>query len=207
MRSLIRCFLAVALASFLVGLVSCAKNEARTLPEPSAASLVASAPADVAPTSAASAAAASTPAASTPASAAPAPTGIATADGETAGVTATVKELKRSSGGTVSLKLVITNGSEKKLKTGYDFGDPDNQVRDFNSIGGVHLIDPVGKKKYFVARDSKGKCVCSQEIKGIDPGASINVWAKFAAPPAEVQKVSVIVPHFSPMDDVAIGGE
>lgn len=202
MRSLIRSFLAIAVASLLVGLASCAKNEATTLPEPVAASPVASTLADVAPTSAASATAASTPA-----SAAPAPTGIASADGEIAGVTATVKELKRSSGGTLSLKLVITNGSAKELGTGYAFGDPDNQIRDFNSIGGVHLIDPVGKKKYFVARDSNGKCVCSQEIKDIAPGASINVWAKFAAPPAEVQKVSVIVPHFSPMDDVAIGGQ
>jgi hypothetical protein len=101
----------------------------------------------------------------------------------------------------------MTNASDKKLDTGYAFVDPDNEVRDFNSIGGVHLIDPVGKKKYFVARDSEGKCVCSQGIKDIAPGASVNVWAKFAAPPAEVQKVSVIVPHFSPMDDVAIGGE
>jgi hypothetical protein len=142
-----------------------------------------------------------------PAATAPAPAGIATADGETAGVTATIKELKRSSGGTVSLKLVITNGSQKQLGTGYAFVDPDNEIRDFNSIGGVHLIDPVGKKKYFVARDSEKKCVCSQGVKDIAPGASINVWAKFAAPPAEVQKVSVIVPHFSPMDDVAISGE
>ena len=34
---------------------------------------------------------------------------IAKADGETPGVTATITELKRSSGGTVLLKFVITN--------------------------------------------------------------------------------------------------
>lgn len=186
----------------LATLASCARKETAPSPEPSAAAPAASASAPVVT--------ASTPASATPTPAAPAappPAGIATADGETPGVTATIRELTRSSGGTVSLKLVITNGSDKNVATGYSFVEPGNDVRDFNSIGGVHLIDPVGKKKYFVARDSEGKCVCSQGIKDIPPGASVNVWAKLAAPPAGVQKVSVIVPHFSPMDDVAIGGE
>ena len=197
-----RTFRASTLAPVLLlaTLASCARKETAPSPEPSAAAPTASAPVVTA----------STPVTAAPAPAAPAalvPSGIATADGEAPGVTATIKELKRSSGGTVSLKLVITNGSDRNVATGYSFVDPDNEGRDFNSIGGVHLIDPVGKKKYFVARDAEKKCVCSQGIKDIPPGASVNVWAKFAAPPAEVQKVSVIVPHFSPMDDVAIGGE
>lgn len=135
------------------------------------------------------------------------PAGIASADGEAAGVTATIKELKRSSGGTVSLKFVITNGSDTSVSAGYNFGDPANSVVDYGSIGGVQLIDPVGRKKYVVARDSEQKCVCSQGVRDIAPGASVNLWAKFAAPPLDVQKVSVIIPHFSPMDDVPIGGE
>lgn len=187
-------------AFLVITLASCTKKEVTTSTETSVAAPVAPAPAD---TVAMSATAAPPPAVAT---AAPAE-GIATADGETSGVTATIKELKRSSGGTVSLKLVITNGSQKKIDTGYSFGDPDNHILDFNSVGGVQLIDPVGKKKYFVARDSEKKCVCSQGVKDIDPGASVNVWAKFPAPPSEVQKVSVIVPHFSPMDDVPISGE
>jgi hypothetical protein len=187
-------------ALLFLAVVSCAKKETTVKTESSAPPPVASAP-DTAPSS--------PPVASPTAAApvAPAVTGIATADGETPGVTATIMELKRSSGGTVSLKLVIANGSQQKLSTGYAFADPDNQIIDISSIGGVHLIDPVGKKKYFVARDSEKRCVCSQKIHDIDPGASVNVWAKFAAPPPDVQKVSVIVPHFSPMDDVVISGE
>lgn len=187
----------VVCMSFLVALASCAKKEA---PAEQAAAV----PAAAAPAEAAAPAPVAAPAAA-PAVAVPA--GIASADGETSGVTATVRELKRTSGGTVSLKLVITNGSAKELDTGYAFVDPDNEVRDFNSIGGVQLIDPVGKKKYFVARDAENKCVCSQGVKGIAPGASVNLWAKFPAPPPDVQKISVIIPHFSPMDDVPIGGE
>lgn len=202
MPSLNRSFLALILvfASLLLALASCAKKETTTSSETAAAVPVTSAPVD---TAAATAAATPAPAPSV----AVAPAGIATADGETSGVTATVRELKRASGGTISLKLVITNGSDKELDTGYAFADPDNSGLDYNSIGGVQLIDPVGRKKYFVARDAAKKCVCSQGIKGIDPGASINVWAKFPAPPLDVQKISVIIPHFSPMDDVPISGE
>lgn len=147
------------------------------------------------------------PAATVPATTAAPPAAaaaIATADGETPGVTVAIKELKRASGGTLSLKFVITNGSDKKIPAGYQFVDPDHQVADFDSVGGVQLIDPVGKKKYFVARDTEGKCICSRGLKDIAKGASINAWAKFPAPPDDVQKISVIIPHFSPMDDVPI---
>jgi hypothetical protein len=184
-------FRRVAYLIFLLPLAFCGKQE------PSSA-----APAAPPPAASSAAAPAAPPPAPTPAPAAGA--AIATADGEKAGVTASLKELKRMSGDTISLKLVITNGSDKRLGVGYDFGDRDHEVIDFASVGGVQLIDPVGKKKYFVARDTEGKCVCSRGLKDIDAGASLNVWAKFPAPPEDVQKISVIIPHFSPMDDVPI---
>jgi hypothetical protein len=33
----------------------------------------------------------------------------------------------------------------------------------------------------------------------------MTLWARFPAPPAGVQKVSVVIPHFLPIDDVPIG--
>jgi hypothetical protein len=179
---------------------ACAKPESASAPSPDAAKTPAPTATSAAETSAATSATSGTAPAPTPAAGG----AIATADGETAGVTATVKELKRSSGGTVSLKFVITNGSNKKLYFGYDFGDPGYHIGDNGSIGGVQLIDPVGKKKYFVARDSEEKCVCSRGLHDMDTGASVNMWAKFPAPPNDVQKISVVIPHFSPMDDVPI---
>ena len=134
-----------------------------------------------------------------------APAGIASADGETSGVKVVVQELKRTSGGTVSLKFTITNGSEKEVGAGYNFADKDHEIIDHGSVGGVQLVDEAGKKKYFVVRDTGGKCVCSQDVKGIKPGDTANLWARFPAPPDTVQKITVIVPHFQPMDDVPIG--
>jgi hypothetical protein len=38
----------------------------------------------------------------------------------------------------------------------------------------------------------------------VEKGAKVNLWAKFAAPPANVEKVTVVVPDFQPIDGVPI---
>ena len=151
-----------------------------------------------APTTAASPAPAPPPPAAARAAA------IATADGETSGVRAEVTELRRASGGTVSLKFAMINDSEGAVSFGYTFVDSGHGVADYGGIGGIHLIDPVGRKKYFVARDSESKCVCSQKVADIPKGGRANLWAKFPAPPDDVPRISIVIPHFSPMDDVPL---
>ena len=192
----------VASLLLLLASLACAKKET-TEPSATAANAPAATTTTSTTASAAPAAPAAAPAAAA-ASASPAVAGIATSDGEVPGVAVTVKELKRDSGGTVSLKFVIVNNSDKSVGFGYNFGDPDHEIKDHGSVGGVHLIDPVGKKKYFVARDADSKCICSQGMHDIEKGQSANAWAKFPAPPDDVQKISVVIPHFSPMDDVPI---
>ncbi len=127
---------------------------------------------------------------------------LATTDGENPGIKVEVVELKRVSGGTVNLKFVLINDGEKSLDFGYAFGD--GSTIDFGSIGGVHLIDAAGKKKYFVIRDSEKKCLCSQGLKSVASKSRMNLWAKFPAPPDSVEKITVVIPHFMPMDDVPI---
>jgi hypothetical protein len=111
---------------------------------------------------------AAAPAAAAPAAAAPAgAAAIATADGETSGLRVEVTELKRASGGTVNLKFAMINGTGQPHDFSYSYGDGSHGATDYNAIGGVHLIDQVGKKKYFVARDSESKCVCSRGLAPI----------------------------------------
>lgn len=129
---------------------------------------------------------------------------IATADGDLPGIRVEIQELKRMSGDTLSLKFAMINDSDKELSFGYEFGDPDHSIKDFGGIGGIHLIDAVGKKKYFIARDTENTCVCSRNVPKITPKSRANLWGKFPAPPADVQKITVVIPHFIPMDDVPI---
>jgi len=128
---------------------------------------------------------------------------LATADGEKPGSRIEVQELKRVSGGTVMLRFAIINDGDQPLKFGYDFAQ--QGTKDFANIGGVHLIDPVGKKKYLVVRDSQGNCDCSKGLKDLAVKQRVNVWARFPAPPDNVDKIVVVVPHFSPMDDTPLG--
>ena len=128
---------------------------------------------------------------------------IATTEGEQPGHKIEVTELKRS-GDVLTLKLRLVNEGDKKFDFGYDFGDSAVGAGDYNSIGGVHLIDEKNKKKYFVIRDEKRVCVCSRGLKGVDAKASANLWARFPAPPEGVEKISVIIPKFLPLDDVPI---
>jgi hypothetical protein len=92
----------------------------------------------------------------------------------------------------------------ERVGFGYDSGDPQNSIKDFGSIGGVTLVDGANKKKYFVVRDTENTCLCSRELKDIPAKSRANVWAKFPAPPDDVQKISIVIPHFGPIDDVPI---
>ncbi|MBA3562926.1 MAG: hypothetical protein H0W33_02740 [Gammaproteobacteria bacterium] len=134
-------------------------------------------------------------------SAAPASGVVASTDGEQPGVRAEVTELKRSSGGTVNLKFTLINDSDQP----YQMRDLLGGLSYGYNVSGVHLVDAANKKKYQVILDAEKKCLCSDGLNSeIAAKSRINVWAKLPAPPEDVQQVSVIIPHFIPMDDVPI---
>jgi hypothetical protein len=131
----------------------------------------------------------------------PAPTTSSSAppstQGEFPGLTLTIQELKRSSNA-LTLKFVLQS------KGGMAFASEFGEGNEFGNIGGIHLIDAANKKKYFVMRDTDGSCVCSQHIANIAAGSQSVLWAKFPAPPDDVQKITVEIPHFPPFEDVPI---
>jgi hypothetical protein len=128
---------------------------------------------------------------------------LASSDGEKPGSRVEIQEFKRASGGTVMLRFALINDADQTLNVGYDFGS--GSTTDIGTVGGVHLIEPVGKKKYLVIRDSENKCDCSRGVKDVAAKSRVNLWARFPAPPDNVEKIGVVIPHFSPMDDVPLG--
>lgn len=131
---------------------------------------------------------------------------VAKTDGEQTGLRIEVVDLKRSSGETLTLRFDLINDSGAAWKPEeYYFGDYKGYVnQDGANLGAITLIDPVGKKKYFVVRDTDKNCVCSNNIPSVNAKSHVALWAKFPAPSADVKKISVAIPHFIPMDDVAI---
>jgi hypothetical protein len=104
----------------------------------------------------------------------------------------------------LTLKFAMVNDSAETLVFNYNYGDPQYSTIDFNTIAGVTLVDGTNKKKYFVVRDTENTCLCSRGLRDIPAKSRGNVWAKFPAPPDDVQKISIVIPHFGPIDDVAI---
>jgi hypothetical protein len=186
----------------LLGLAfGCSKQEAASPPAATAAP--AAATASQPPAATTGAPAASAPAPAPPPAKASRPVPIATGEGTLDRVRVEITELKRSTGGTLTLRFSIVNDSDKVVGHG-DVGVGMGGLIDAPyTIGGVHLIDPVGKKKYFVAKDSAGACVCST-FGFVQPGTRANHWAKFSAPPDDVERISIVIPPFAPVDDVPI---
>jgi hypothetical protein len=138
---------------------------------------------------------------SSPAAPAAGPSPIATADGEASGMQLQVTKLKRE-GNAVTLQFEIINNSDNPFSTNGTLVPVGECCR--TDVSGVYLVDTPGKKKYEVMLDSDKNAVCSRDFGNIAPKSTVNLWAKFPAPPDSVQKVGVVVPHFIPMDDVPI---
>jgi len=130
-----------------------------------------------------------------------APPALATNDGDLPGLKTAINELKRTST-TLTLKFTVINASDNSFGMQGVF-DGDGFGR-FRHLGGVHLIDAASKKKYFVVTDADGTFLSSNNIPNIAPKSQITVWAKFPAPPDDVQKITVEIPHFVPVEDVPI---
>lgn len=142
------------------------------------------------------------PAGTAPASVPPAAGVIASTDGEAEGIRIDVTQFERASGDTVNLRFALVNESAEEV--GMVNYMTDATMHEYSTVGGIHLVDPVNKRKYFVVRDADNKCVCSREVSGVDPGKKATLWAKFPAPPPDVQRISIVFPKFIPLDDVPL---
>jgi hypothetical protein len=128
----------------------------------------------------------------------------AVAQGEVPGRRLEIREIRRGSGEVVDLRFTIVNDGDGNLSFGYDYADPKYEVTDHGSIGGVFLLDPFSRELYGVLRDGQSRCACSQGLKGLGAGERAELWAKFPAPPASTDRVSIVVPRFMPVDDVPL---
>ena len=117
-------------------------------------------------------------------------------EGEKAGTKIVVRGLKRDEGGTVTLRFQVVNDGNTS--------QPMYQLIGNSLDGHAHLIDAANKKKYLVVKDSSGKCECAPIRENVEKGSPINLWVKFPAPPESVQKVTVVIDGFEPVESVPL---
>lgn len=67
----------------------------------------------------------------------------------------------------------------------------------------TYLLDPVNKKKHLAVTDAGGKVIGTNlTYRDLKANGAISVWAKFPAPPAGVDKITIVVAKTPPFEDV-----
>ena len=124
---------------------------------------------------------------------------IDTADSQWSSVQTELLEVRRMSDDTVRVRWRWRNTTDKKVHL-FSSGEADRELKQ-----NAYVIDPKNKKKHLVVTDSQGKLIASAlPYTDLGPKESLAVWAKFPAPPADVDKITVVVPKTPPFEDVPI---
>lgn len=113
------------------------------------------------------------------------------------GLKLVVNQVKRDSGGFLTVQGEIKNESDQSRNSAGWAGSELSLVsKNPNSVAGAALVDKVGKKRYYILRDTEGRCLCTTGILPLQPGKSTPVFMQFPAPPEGTAEVDFILPTF-----------
>jgi hypothetical protein len=136
------------------------------------------------------------PAATQPAPAAASP--LQTQDTDTSGLVADLMECKRHEG-VLTIKVRFRNASSSSAS---------HKLYESREYDQYYFT--AANKKYFILKDSENTYLATQASGGgylnadLHPGGTFQWWAKYPAPPPDVQKIQFIMPRVAPFDDVPI---
>ncbi|MFE7773980.1 hypothetical protein ACFU5O_08775 [Streptomyces sp. NPDC057445] len=109
-----------------------------------------------------------------------------------------INEAKRDSGGFVTVSGEIKNqGDEIRNSSGWEGAESLIVAKNPNSVAGAALVDKAGKKRYYILRDTDGRCLCTTGIGPIAAGKSAPVFMQFPAPPTGTNEVDFTLPTFA----------
>lgn len=113
---------------------------------------------------------------------------------------------QRDSGGFVTVNGALKNDGAKSLVIPSALsGNETEIIRNGRSLGGATLIDPQGKKRYYVLRDTDGRPLTTTGFSTLKAGESLAVFMQFPAPPANTSEVDFQLPTF-PAASIKISG-
>ncbi|MFI1398372.1 hypothetical protein [Streptomyces sp. NPDC020681] len=107
----------------------------------------------------------------------------------------TIHNAVRDDGGFLTVSGVIKNTSGNRLIPPIDWNGEESLVkRTGRSFAGMTLVDKVGKKRYYVLRDTDGFPLTTTGLSALDSGQSVDFFAQFPSPPNETSTVDVQIP-------------
>ncbi|MFI7408908.1 hypothetical protein ACIBU0_09605 [Streptomyces sp. NPDC049627] len=112
----------------------------------------------------------------------------------------------RDTGGFVTVSGTLKSDADKVLSLPAQLSGNETEIlRNGRSFGGATLVDPKGKKRYYVLRDTDGRPLTTTGVTSIKSGETIPVFMQFPAPPNDTTEVSFQLPMFAPAD-ITISG-
>ncbi|MBT2458339.1 hypothetical protein [Streptomyces sp. ISL-86] len=120
---------------------------------------------------------------------------IATAQGP-AGIMLEINSAERDADGYLTVSGQFKNtASAAFVKTQPWNGEEKNASP--ASVAGATLVDTAGKKRYYVLRDTEGRCACTTGLMRIGAGETVPFFAQFPAPPTTTTEVVFGLPTFA----------
>lgn len=111
---------------------------------------------------------------------------------------------RRSVNNVLVVRLALTNRGTAPLQPHQDFAGDSNPADD-NRISALFALDPNGRKKYGVIRDSRNQPLCGQVVPPLQPGERRVLDAQLLAPPDTTSAFDVYFPKATPILGVPIG--
>ncbi|MFF8862558.1 hypothetical protein ACF08B_11015 [Streptomyces sp. NPDC015139] len=109
-----------------------------------------------------------------------------------------ITSAQRDSGGFVTVNGTLKNDGAKSLLIPSSLsGNETEIIRNGTSLGGATLVDPKGKKRYYVLRDTEGRPLTTTGLSSLKAGDSLPVFMQFPAPPANTAEVEFQLPTFA----------
>ncbi|WP_030423342.1 hypothetical protein [Streptomyces sp. NRRL F-5065] len=109
-----------------------------------------------------------------------------------------VTSAERDSGGFVTVNGELKNDADKNVPIPSALsGNETEIIKNGRSLGGATLVDPKGKKRYYVLRDTDGRPLTTTGFSSIKAGDVLAVFMQFPAPPAETTEVTFQLPTFA----------
>ncbi|MEV8005018.1 hypothetical protein ACIFUY_00830 [Streptomyces sp. CACIS-1.16CA] len=114
------------------------------------------------------------------------------------GLVLVINEVKRDSGGFLTVQGAITNeGDQARTTSGWAGSEVNIVNKNPNSVAGATLVDKAGKKRYYVLRDTDSRCLCTTAITSLAPGKTAPIFMQFPAPPQDTTEVDFNLPTFA----------
>jgi hypothetical protein len=110
----------------------------------------------------------------------------------------TINSAVRDQAGFVTVQGAITNNGTSSFDAVVWRGQEVALVKSGPSVAGAVLVDEAGKKRYYVLRDTDGRCLCTMGLIGIQPKETRPFFAQFPAPPEATTEVDFELPTMPP---------